>query len=92
MKTTILTHLKTLEENQKQILALLKCGPSAREIVGDNVEDSLPATSLEELKDLCARVADENFKKKLVKILEFLSIFFPKNRFTNFLYNVFFQI
>jgi len=61
-----LAHIKAVEENL-QILINLQQSRESRE---EDVEDVLPApvSSLEELADLCTKVADKTFKKKLVRI------------------------
>lgn len=60
-----MANFKTVQENQRLMLSLLQSSSG----LGDDVEDVLPApvSSLEELNDLCSKLADQSFKRKLVK-------------------------
>ncbi|KAK3880426.1 hypothetical protein Pcinc_015109 [Petrolisthes cinctipes] len=65
----IMAHIKAMDE-KLQILINIQQSRESRE----DVEDVLPASvsSLEELADLCTKVADKTFKKKLTQYLSAL--------------------
>lgn len=61
-----MANFKTIQENQRLMLSCLQSSSSG---LGDDVEDVLaaPVSSLEELDDLNSKLADQSFKRNLVK-------------------------
>ena len=68
---SVLTKLETLIEKHDETLAILRVLLSATRGVNENVmlEDILPSPldSTEDLQELCSRLNDEEFRKKMVR-------------------------
>jgi hypothetical protein len=68
---SVLTKLETLIEKHDETLAILRVLLSATRGVNENemLEDILPSPldSVQDLQELCSRLDDEEFRKKIVR-------------------------